>query len=159
MAYQIFINNSDQGIIETDIMNEGHITTLDGRRINVRLNGVNHFIECLECDLEKKTIRLMINDAIYNLELLDEVDQMVDSLGLEAGIDERSSDVIAPMPGKILEYRVKVGQEVQEGDPLVILEAMKMENILKATGPGVIEEIHGDPGQTVDKGTLLITLE
>ena len=140
-------------------MNEGHITTLDGRRINVRLNGVNHFIECLECDLEKKTIRLMINDAIYNLELLDEVDQMVDSLGLEAGIDERSSDVIAPMPGKILEYRVKVGQEVQEGDPLVILEAMKMENILKATGPGVIEEIHGDPGQTVDKGTLLITLE
>lgn len=60
------------------------------------------------------------------------------------------------MPGLVLEISVADGQEVNAGDSLLILEAMKMENIIKSPGQGVIDEILVKTGQAVDKGQLLI---
>lgn len=63
------------------------------------------------------------------------------------------------MPGLILHIETQVGAEIEEGDKLIILEAMKMENIIKSTRTGVIAKIHVEPGQRVDKNQLLITFE
>ena len=65
-------------------------------------------------------------------------------------------DIKAPMPGLILDIMVEVGQEVKKGDALMILEAMKMENVLKSTGEGTITSIEVEKGQSVEKNNILI---
>ena len=63
------------------------------------------------------------------------------------------------MPGLVVQTFVQVGQEVHAGDNLLSLEAMKMENIIKAHGTGIIKQILVTKGQSVNKGQLLITFE
>ncbi len=76
-----------------------------------------------------------------------------------AGGGVRSPRVTAPMPGKVLAVRVEVGQTVTPGDPLVVLEAMKMETIVSADGEGRVKEVHVVAGAMIEPGQLLIVLE
>lgn len=69
------------------------------------------------------------------------------------------AEVRAPMPGLVVRLNKKVGDAVKRGESLIIVEAMKMENELPASDDGVIKQIHVEPGQTVDKGDLLISIE
>jgi biotin carboxyl carrier protein len=64
----------------------------------------------------------------------------------------------APMPGKVIRVEVKVGDRVNPGTGLVILEAMKMENEIKSAGTGVVEEVRVESGKAVEKGELLISI-
>ena len=64
----------------------------------------------------------------------------------------------APMPGLVVRVEVTQGQVVKVGEGLVVVEAMKMENELRATRPGVVQTIHVAAGQTVAKGASLVTL-
>jgi biotin carboxyl carrier protein len=66
--------------------------------------------------------------------------------------------LVAPMPGKVVAVLVAVGQAVEPGAGLVVLEAMKMENEFRATGSGVVTEIHASPGQAVNAGDLLVVI-
>ncbi len=70
-----------------------------------------------------------------------------------------SVDVVAPMPGKIIDVLVKVGDKVSEDDELVILEAMKMENPIYAPGDGVVKEIRVAKDDKVDSEQVLLVLE
>jgi biotin carboxyl carrier protein len=65
----------------------------------------------------------------------------------------------APMPGRVVFVRVAVGQAVEPGDSLVILEAMKMENEFKAGVRGTVKEIRVEVGQTVNPGDVLLVIE
>jgi biotin carboxyl carrier protein len=62
------------------------------------------------------------------------------------------------MPGKVLRVLVTVGEAVTERQPVVVVEAMKMENELRAAAAGVVAELHVSEGQSVDAGTLLLVL-
>jgi pyruvate carboxylase subunit B len=62
------------------------------------------------------------------------------------------------MPGVVREIRIVAGDTVQAGQPLLILEAMKMENEIRAPAEGVVEKVHVEPGTAVEKGALLVTL-
>ena len=66
--------------------------------------------------------------------------------------------LLAPMPGKVVALLVAVGQSVERGAGLVVLEAMKMENEFRATGRGTVTEIHVRPGQAVNAGDLLVVI-
>jgi biotin carboxyl carrier protein len=68
-------------------------------------------------------------------------------------------EVRAPMPGLIVKVGAEVGQEVEAGDSLVVIEAMKMENELRVEASGTVLEIHVDPGTTVDRNDLLVVIE
>ncbi len=70
-----------------------------------------------------------------------------------------SVEILAPMPGKIIDVLVKVGDKVSEDDELVILEAMKMENPVYATADGVVKEVKVKKDDTVDADQLLLVLE
>jgi len=65
----------------------------------------------------------------------------------------------SPMPGKVLKILVSEGQEVEEGQGIVVIEAMKMENELKTSRAGTVTEICGKEGQAVTAGTRLATIE
>ncbi len=71
----------------------------------------------------------------------------------------RSPRVTAPMPGKVLEVVVREGQQVAAGDPLVVLEAMKMETVASADAAGVVAKVHVAAGMLVEPGQLLVELE
>jgi acetyl-CoA carboxylase biotin carboxyl carrier protein len=70
-----------------------------------------------------------------------------------------SVEILAPMPGKILQVMVKVGDKVAEDDELLILEAMKMENPIYSTADGVVKEIKVGKDDTVDSDQVLVVLE
>lgn len=67
--------------------------------------------------------------------------------------------IVAPMPGKVLHVLVAEGQQVAEGDGLLILEAMKMEHRIVAEAAGTVKRVHVSPGQMVEGGTVMLELE
>ncbi len=67
--------------------------------------------------------------------------------------------LMAPMPGMILEVKVKPGDKVAKGDPLVVIEAMKMENVIKAPGEAVVKSVDVAQGASVEKGDQMLEFE
>ena len=93
----------------------------------------------------------------FDVEVLDERTRHIRSLVGESRANTGPAAQKAPMPGLVVKVHVEVGQVVAAGQPVLVLEAMKMENELKAAGPGVVEQIKVKPGQAVEKGTVLVT--
>lgn len=121
--------------------------------------GKAHHAQVLQADFQKKTITIKINSNRYEVKLEDHYDQLVKKLGLEANAAILVKEIKAPMPGLVLQVLAEAGQEIEVGDSLLILEAMKMENVIKAPGKGIIKAIHVEQGAAVEKGQLLIGLE
>lgn len=115
--------------------------------------------EVVEPDFEKKSFRIKINSNFYEVVLKDTFDQLIQQLGFSSSVMHKVKDIKAPMPGLVLEIVAEVGQQVNHGDPLLILEAMKMENVIKSPGEGTIKIIHVAKGLAVEKGFLLIEME
>lgn len=69
-----------------------------------------------------------------------------------------SGIVTAPMPGRVVEVHVRPGDEVQAGTPLIVIEAMKMQNALFSPGPGRVERVLASVGATIDRGAILLEL-
>jgi biotin carboxyl carrier protein len=95
----------------------------------------------------------------WEMEVLDERTRHIRTLA--SGGDQRrvAGALKAPMPGLVVRIQVQPGQEVEAGTPLVVLEAMKMENELKAPGPAVIKAIRVSQGDAVEKGQVLLELD
>ena len=74
---------------------------------------------------------------------------------VEAGV----GSVLAVMPGKIVRVMVEVGQQVDDGEPVCVLEAMKMENELNARQDGVVRAVYVKPGDDVEKDQVLVEIE
>ncbi|MBB4078055.1 biotin carboxyl carrier protein [Lewinella aquimaris] len=107
----------------------------------------------------EKTLTVEINGRRFTVDIRDKFDQLVEELGFATVAASTNNDVLAPMPGLILDIMVREGDEVAEGTPLLILEAMKMENVLKAEGSGTVKSIGINKGQAVEKRQLLIEME
>ena len=103
--------------------------------------------------------RIHTRGRTFEVTVEDERTRVIRELG--GGMASRSNapEVRAPMPGLIVRVLVDSGQEVEAGDGMLVIEAMKMENELKAEGDGSVGQIHVKPGQTVDKGDLLVSFE
>lgn len=134
------------------------IPTADGN-FHIIQNNLSYNAEVLGTNYNEKVFELKINGVIYEVKLEDEYDQLVKRLGLSVVTHQVVKDINAPMPGLVLEVSVEAGQEVEEGTPLLILEAMKMENVIKAPGTGVVKRVNVSKGEAVDKNHLLIEME
>ncbi len=148
--------------IETHL-SSGDIQSLDlytrsSDQIHVLHKDKGFDVTLIESNFSSKEYTVSINGNIYKLQIGDVHDQMVASMGLLDVEEERVNDVQAPIPGLIIDIPVKEGQEVKEGDALVVLSAMKMENILVAPNDGIVETIHINLNDAVEKERLLITL-
>jgi len=103
--------------------------------------------------------RVRVNGNTFNLELIDKFDELLKDLGMESLVVNKIFDVKSPMPGLVLEVNVNPGAEVKKGDSLVILEAMKMENVIKSPADGIIKEVFVKPAEAVEKNVTLISFE
>ncbi|MBN2731197.1 MAG: acetyl-CoA carboxylase biotin carboxyl carrier protein subunit, partial [Balneolaceae bacterium] len=94
-----------------------------------------------------------------SVDVRDEQDLLMDEMGFKTAADIGEGQLKAPMPGKILEIMVEEGDEVELGDPVAILEAMKMENELKAPVSGVITSITAATNDSLEKNALILEIE
>jgi biotin carboxyl carrier protein len=126
---------------------------------HVLKNNKAHHAELLSVDHVSKTYTIRVNGKNYEVNIEDQYDLLVQKMGLSSVAALKIKDIKAPMPGLVLEIQVAAGQEVEKDDPLLILEAMKMENVIKAPGHGVVKKVTVKKGEAVDKNQLLIEME
>ncbi len=114
----------------------------------------------LEALVERQEGRyqLLIEGDLYEVEVLDERQQRLMNASGGLGVAQGEVTIRSPMPGLIVAVRVGEGEEVRRGQPLLVLESMKMENDIKAPRDGKVERIHVEKGQTVEQNKALITL-
>ncbi|HXR81551.1 MAG TPA: biotin/lipoyl-containing protein [Saprospiraceae bacterium] len=122
-------------------------------------NGKSHWITVLEFDLRSRSCVLKVDGEIKQVKFLRELDLMIERMGLNAVQVNQLKNLIAPMPGLVTGIKTEAGQEVEKGTPLLILEAMKMENVIVAPHQAIIKEIKVIAGQAVEKGTVLLEFE
>ncbi|TVR86114.1 MAG: acetyl-CoA carboxylase biotin carboxyl carrier protein subunit [Saprospirales bacterium] len=157
--YSIEINDqysfelSDEDIGNADIISSG------ANQYHLIHNGKSLQFEVKSLDLETKTLQIRSRGKIYHVKIKDQLDHLISNLGLEVDEQGADSDVTAPMPGLVLDLFVKAGDEVEADDQLLILEAMKMENVIKAPGKGVVDEVKINKSDGVEKGQVLITFK
>ena len=127
--------------------------------ISVLYNGKSYTAIVENIDQKNKDVTLKINGQIYKTSIQEPIDLLLSNMGMDLKAMQKAEPVKAPMPGMVLKILVVPGQQINKGDGLVILEAMKMENILKATATATVKAIKVNERMAVEKGTVLIELE
>lgn len=122
---------------------------LDNNKLKlVSVKEVNH---------ELKRYQIQIDGRIYHVQISDEVDQQMLTMNFKSKKSNQLKELRAPMPGLVRQVNVQVGEQVDAGDSLFILEAMKMENLLKSPVNGIVSEIFVKPGESVEKNQILLS--
>lgn len=116
-------------------------------------------VQILEVDYQDKIFTLDLNGQSYQVKAQDRFDRLLKRLGMEDLGAGAVHDLKAPMPGLVLEIKVEAGAEVAKGQPLVVLEAMKMENVLKAEADAVVKDVGISKGEAVEKNQILVSFE
>ncbi|MGI4870067.1 MAG: biotin/lipoyl-containing protein [Janthinobacterium lividum] len=132
------------------------VVRLSEGRYQVLHVGRSYNAEVISADYATKSFVLKINGQRIELQAQDRFDQLLKRLGLSDATATKVNELKAPMPGLIVDIRVQSGQAVQKGDPLLVLEAMKMENILKAPADGVVSSVKAELRANVTKGQVLV---
>jgi len=138
---------------------EGDWLKLEEHRFHLVWNNLSSKVEVIEANYQKKVFKLRIDNGIYEVKVQDRLDLLLEELGMDNALDTKVNNIKAPMPGLILSINIEVGQEVSKDDPLLVLEAMKMENVLKSPTDGKIKAIQVKKGDSVEKNQLLIDFE
>lgn len=121
--------------------------------------GKSYNIEILKIDKLAKQVELKMNGKLSSVKLSDQFDALLKSLGMDNLAAKKVLELKAPMPGLVLNILANEGDTIAKGDSLLVLEAMKMENIIKSPTEGVIKKIHAVKGNAVEKNQLLISFQ
>lgn len=119
-------------------------------------NNKSYRAEIVKADAATKTFVIKVNGVVQTVALKDKFDLLLEKMGMSSANASKINNVKAPMPGLIIDLKIKPGDSVNAGDALLILEAMKMENVLKAPGSGTVRSVKVKKGDSVEKGQILI---
>lgn len=139
-------------------------TSLDAIRIDGQYDHIikdhqPYRVHILKADPLRKQYRIVVNNTSYSVRIADGLDQQIEEMGFQLQSTRSISKIEAPMPGLILSVDVSEGKEVREGDTLLVLEAMKMENAILSPQDGTIKKVWVSKGEAVEKKSLLIEFE
>jgi biotin carboxyl carrier protein len=127
------------------------------RHYHLLWNNRCYSIEVVAVADRSKAVTLKINGKRCEVALRDNMDLLLSKMGLNNHSGVKVNSITAPMPGLILQINVQQGDTVSPGDTLLVLEAMKMENIIKSSGEGTVKSVHVSKGQSVEKGQVLVS--
>lgn len=167
MKYVVTVNGEDHEVVV-----EGESARADGQEMSpVRLAAVEHTpvgLLTIGDEVHRVVVRgasgrgrysLWLDGFRFEVEALDDRARAIRELaGTQSG-PTGPAPLVAPMPGMIVRVNVSVGDQVQAGQGLVMMEAMKMENELRATGAGTVTRVLVTPGTAVEKGALLLEMQ
>jgi pyruvate carboxylase subunit B len=147
---------------------EGDTLTLNGEPIDARLTRLDDHAVLLVIDGKPQTVAIeddgsggfiaTVNGKRIPVQVKTETDLLLERFGMDAGASTADREIRAPMPGLVLRVLVAPGDEVEAGQGVVVLEAMKMENELKAPASGTIAAVLTEAGAAVGKNDLLVEL-
>ena len=127
-----------------------------GRTAHVLYENRSYTVEIVETNAEEKTQVVKVNGNLYTVAIEDQFDILLKQLGMEMGASNKVQEIKAPMPGLVLKVMVEEGTAVKKGDNLLVLEAMKMENILKSPTDGTVSKVLVTQGDKTEKNAVLI---
>ncbi len=154
--YKTIVNNQYEHGIQPQDFELLDIVMLEEGVFHIIDNNRSYTARLVRTDWENKTIVLRINGQDYEVLLKDKMDLLLESMGIGTKNTTKADVLKAQMPGLILSIPVAVGDTVVKGQTLLILEAMKMENVLTAPHDGLIQSIEVTKGQAVEKNAVLI---
>ena len=165
--YKIKVN--DHFDFETEVKDD--VIFLNDVPINLDFfsigDGKFHFIrdqksysaEVVEINEAEKQFKIKINNHQYFLKIKDQYDELLKNLGLDSINSQKIREIKAPMPGLVLKILVNEGDLIKKGENLLILEAMKMENMIKAPADLIVKKINVKIGDKLEKNQLMLTLD
>ncbi len=135
-----------------------HLADIPGTPMHlVNIGGTQHRVVARRNGAKGSYI-LWIDGWRFEVEAVDERTRAIRDLGLAQAAAAGPAPVVAPMPGLIVRIHVAVGDRVEAGQAVVVMEAMKMENELRAASAGTVRAITATPGVAVEKGAILVEL-
>ncbi|HRH66319.1 MAG TPA: biotin/lipoyl-binding protein [Bacteroidia bacterium] len=161
--YKVLVNNQEFKV-EYDTTHQ----TIDGKpfhadileyghgKFHVLRDNKSYVAEIIEVKPEEKAFVIKVNNSVYSLSVRDKYDDLLKEMGIDLSTGHKVNDMKAPMPGLVLSVMVENGQIIKKGDAIVVLEAMKMENILKSPSDGVVKKVHVTKGDKVEKNQVMI---
>lgn len=158
-TYKVSVNNETKLSVNASLLEDMDITSLGKHQFHLLRNHQSIHASIVEANLYEKKYVVKVNSTVYEVKIANPLDVLIEEMGLSLAKNQQVNELKAPMPGLLLEINVAVGDEVEEGQPLLILEAMKMENSLTSPRSGVIKTIAVTKGNTVAKNDLLIEFE
>lgn len=135
------------------------LTWEDHRFFTLVHNGKSFHGEVMNEALESNSLTVKINHRVFEVKKDHPLDSLISDMGMDKPKIQHLKELIAPMPGRIVTIAAKVGESLNVGDEILSLEAMKMENVLKAEGVGIVKAIHVATDDIVEKGSVLIEFE
>ena len=166
MKYIVMVNDA-----EIVVLLDGEIVRVEGSEARARLTEVEgrpERILTLGDEVHRVLVRpgegrgrytLWVDGFRFEVEALDERSRAIRELAASTAKPSGPAPLVAPMPGMIVRVQVTEGEVVQPGQGLVVMEAMKMENELRATAAGAVRRVHVAAGTAVEKGALLLEME
>lgn len=132
------------------------ILKLNGASSHIINQNKSYNVEVVDFDQEEKLASIKVNGNVYKVQVTTQLDLLLKQLGMDNLNTNKIAQIKAPMPGLVLKVLIKEGDEVKKGDSLVVLEAMKMENIIKSPADAVVKKIEVAQGDKIEKNTVLI---
>ncbi|GLB53636.1 hypothetical protein NBRC110019_26770 [Neptunitalea chrysea] len=158
-TYKTKVNGTMNFEITQEELDSLDVISTTPSSFHLLISSKSYHPEIIGSDFLSKSYNVRVNNNAYEVTISDELDQLISEMGFSLGGIKHVHDIKAPMPGLILDINVTIGQAVKEDDPLLVLEAMKMENVIASPKEGIIKSIVVTKGQAVVKDTLLIEFE
>ena len=157
--YQIaFDKDLKSGTINNDTFN-WDVSKINEQTFHVIKDHKSYNVELLKVNKEDKNFFVKVNGKKFKFAVKDKYDELLKSLGMDNLATNKVANLKAPMPGLVIDLSVEVGQSVQKGDALLILEAMKMENVIKSPTDGIIKNILVKKGDAVEKNQVILNFQ
>lgn len=150
------ISPTEEGFIVDGQLIRLDVAQIEDGYLHIIHNNKSFRAEVVKASFEDKSFVLKVNGNLYPVTLKDKFDLLLDKMGLNSSASGKVNNIKAPMPGLIVALKVGQGDVVKAGDPLIILEAMKMENIIKSPGEGIVRSVLVKKGDSVEKNQVLI---
>ncbi len=150
-----FDKNSNSGLINDEKF-ELDIIKVKENVYHIIKNNKSFNLEILSINKIEKLFFIKVNGIKFKFTVKDSYDELLHSLGMDNLVSNKIAELKAPMPGLVLGISINAGETVSKGDTLLILEAMKMENVIKSPTDGVIKSIAVKKGETVEKNQVIL---
>lgn len=149
------LKTNDKSIVFEDL-SKLQVEKVDRYTYRISNNGELHELYIMKNDPDSHSMVIRLNGTKYNVQVKDKYEALLEKLGMKIQTGGELNEIKAPMPGLIVQIVIDEGQEVSKGDKLLVLEAMKMENIIKSPGDGTVKKIHVKNGDSVEKKQVLV---
>lgn len=138
---------------------EAYLEVVEGTPIHVLRLGTGTYRLAVQAGETRGRYTLWSDERRFEVEALDERTRAIREMTARTTEGRGPASLVAPMPGLIVRVNVQPGDTVQAGQGLVVMEAMKMENELRAAAAGTVASVRVSAGVAVEKGTVLVELQ